>query len=83
MLNYLTNDNLISKYQLVFLPGKSTHQAVFKVMKHMYCSMNNNKVVGTVYLDIAKAFNCISQELLFMKMLRSGFTDGVIKWIRS
>ena len=50
---------MISKYQFGFLPGKSTHQAVFELLKHMYGSLNNNKIVGAVYLDVAKAFNYI------------------------
>ena len=83
LLKYLLDNNLISKYQFGFLPCKSTHQAVFNVIKHMYGSMNNNKVIGAIYLDIAKAFNCISQELLFMKMVRAGFTSNVINWFRS
>ena len=61
------------------LPGKSTHQAVFKVLKHMYGSLNNNKVIGTVFLDVAKAFNCIDQDLLFLKMIRAGFSANVLK----
>ena len=55
ILKYLLDNNLISKFQYGFLPGKSTDQAIFHFVKHLYGSMNNNKLIGTVFLDIAKA----------------------------
>ena len=83
LLKYLLTNNLIVKQQFGFVPGKSTHQAVFKVLKHMYGSLNNNKVIGTVFLDVAKAFNCIDQDLLFLKMIRAGFSANVLRWFQS
>ena len=72
----MTN-NLIVKQQFGFLPGKSKHQVVFKVLKHMYGSLNNNiKVIGTVFLDVAKSFNCIDQELLFEPFFLIMFLSG-------
>ena len=77
------DNNLISEYQYGFLPGKSTQQAVFQFVKHLHGSMNNNKLVGTVFLDIAKAFNCVDHVILCDKMRMSGFSNTVIKWFRS
>ena len=34
-------------------------------------------------LDISKAFNCISHEVLYAKMNSAGFDDSVIQWFRS
>ena len=41
------------------------------------------KVIGTILLDIAKAFNCINHQILFLKMAKAGFSENVIKWFRS
>ena len=34
-------------------------------------------------MDVAKAFNCIDHEILFIKMERAGFGQTVIQWFRS
>ena len=39
--------------------------------------------MGIMLLAIAKAFNCISHNILYSKMKESGFSDMVINWIRS
>ena len=36
--------------------------------------MNNNKIIGTVFLDVAKAFNCINHTVLYNKMYLAGFS---------
>ena len=36
-----------------------------------------------MFLDIAKAFNCISHDILFAKMYQPGFSDNVIRWFKS
>ena len=45
--------------------------------------MNNNTIIGSIFLDIAKAFNCINHRVLFLKMAKAGFSENVIKWFRS
>ena len=39
--------------------------------------------MGMLLLDIAKAFNCVSHELLFIKMYGAGFSPVVIQCFRS
>ena len=73
MLKHLQTNNLISEFQYGFLPGKSTHQAIFHFVKHLFGSMNNNKIIGSVFLDVAKAFNCISHKVLYQKMYENVF----------
>ena len=51
----------------VCLPGKSTHEAIFKTNKHVYSSINNKTLMGMLLLDIAKAFNCMNHDLLFIE----------------
>ena len=58
-LDYLIRNNIMSEYQFVFLPNRSTQEAVFELTKCMYTTINNRKIMGLVFLDVAKAFNPI------------------------
>ena len=51
LLKYLTRNNLLSEYQHGFLPGKSTHEAIFKVVQNVYSNINNKKLTGMILLD--------------------------------
>ena len=83
LLKYLMDQQLISKHQFGFVPGKSTHEAVFKVVQYIYSALNNKKLTGMLLLDISKAFNCISHEVLYSKMFMAGFDISVVQWFRS
>ena len=43
-------------------------------------AVDKRKVVGTVFIDISKAFDCISHSLLLQKMLKIGVTETVLTW---
>ena len=83
LLKYLLDNQIISKNQFGFLPGKSTHEAIFKVVQNVHSALNNKKLTGMLLLDIAKAFNCISHDILLAKMASAGFDRTVIQWFRS
>ena len=39
--------------------------------------MNNKKLLGSICLDISKAFNCIDHEKLYNKMISCGISDSI------
>ena len=83
VLAYFLDNNIISDNQFGFLPGKSTHEAIFRTVQYIYSAMNCKKLVGVLLLDVAKAFNCIDHDILYLKMIRAGFSTSVINWFRS
>ena len=80
LLKYFLDNTILSKSQFGFLPEKSTHESVFNIVRHMYSCINNNKIMGVLFLDIAKAFNCIDHQVLYMKMREVGLSQRVIAW---
>ena len=50
---YIFTNNIISEYQFGFVPGRSTHEAIFKFTKNIYSAINNNKLMSVLFLDIA------------------------------
>ena len=83
LLKYLLDNELLSKKQFGFVPGRSTHEAIFKTVHSIYGSINSRKIMGMLLLDVAKAFNCIDHEILYVKMERAGFGPNVVNWFRS
>ena len=83
VLKYFLDNVMISESQFGFLPGRSTHEAIFKTVQHVYSAINNNKILGMLLLDIAKAFNCVNHEILYLKMDMAGFGPMVISWFKS
>ena len=53
--------------------------------KRVYSSLNNRKIMGMIFLDISKAFNCINHERLYKKLEYIGVSERCIyiKWFKS
>ena len=83
ILKYFMEKNILSKFQFVFLPGRSIQLAVFELVKQIYSAMNNNKIFGSICLDISKAFDCIDHVKLIEKLKSSGMSDLVCTWFKS
>ena len=79
----MMDHQIISDRQYGFLPGKSTHEAIFDLTRHIYSSLNNKKIMGLLFLDISKAFDCIIHEHLICKLAAIGCDPLVIRWFRS
>ena len=77
LITHILENNILSKYQFGFLPGKSTQ------FKNIYSSINNKKIFGAACLDISKAFDCINHRLLLAKLRNLGLSDSTINWFSS
>ena len=80
---YVFTNNIISDFQFGFVPGRSTHEAIFKFVKNIYSAINNNKFIGVLFLDIAKAFNCINHRIFDIILANHGFDPRVRRWFTS
>ena len=73
----------ISTYQYGFCPGKSTQQAIFDLTKVIYSGLNHTKIIASICLDVAKAFDSINHDILLYKLSKIGFTHNAKAWFRS
>ena len=73
----------MSDNQYGFLPGKSTHEAIFYLSRHIYSSINNKKIMALLFLDILKAFDSIINERLLYKLRAIGCDAVVLDWFNS
>ena len=68
---------------MVSSPGKLTQQTIFDLSKFIYSGLNHKKLIGTIFLDVAKAFDCINHDILLHKLLKIGFSQNSLRWFKS
>ena len=83
IMSYFVDNNILSVFQYGLRKGKSTSQAIFDLIKYIYSGLNHEKLIGTVCLDVAKAFDCLNHEILLKKLSKIGFNDHSCNWFRS
>ena len=82
-MKYFLDNSLISECQYGFLPNRSTQEAIFELSKVIYSTINNRKLMGLIFLDVAKAFNCIHHDRLYNKLRNAGCSNRCISWFTS
>ncbi|GFV68892.1 RNA-directed DNA polymerase from mobile element jockey [Trichonephila clavipes] len=75
--------NIIIPEQHGFVTQCSTVTQLLRVTELIHHGFQNNQATGMLFLDIAKAFDKIWHDCLLTKMVRLGFSEQVIKIIRS
>lgn len=80
---FLENNKIISDCQYGFRKGKNSSDALFLVNKIIMNNINNNKKSIIVFVDLAKAFDSIDRNLLFLKLGFIGVQGGALEWFKS
>ena len=83
MLTYFSHHGVISDRQYGFLPGRSTQEAIFDLVMHIFSSINDKKLMSLLFLDISKAFDCILHDRLLCKLRCIGADENVLSWFKS
>ena len=77
---YLSENNLLTKYQHGFRPGHSTQTALISLTDDISKHVDEGYVVAVITLDLEKAFDLISFDILLKKLTYFGFDKRVIRW---
>ena len=80
---YLIENNLLCSQQHGFRPKHSTSTAIINLTDDLVCVIDKCYVVGLISLDLEKAFDLISHDLLLKKLRYFGFDESVINWFRN
>ena len=76
-------ENKFSSLLCGFRAIHSTQKALLKLLQHWQSCLNNSGIVGTILMDLSKAFDCLPHDLLIAKLEAYGFSCISLKLIFS
>lgn len=80
---YFEYFNLTSESQFGFRPGRSTTNAVMKIVDHTLRAFDNKESVALSLLDLSKAFDCIPFSFILQKLKFYGISSDACRIITS
>ena len=76
LLEYFTENNLLSSQQYGFRPNRSTELATLELMDRNIHHMNENHCPVNIYLDFSKAFDSLIYDILLSKLKHYGIQQN-------
>jgi len=61
-------NNILVQEQYGFWIHSTPEQAAFTLINSILTAMNNNQMVGVIFCDLQKAFNCVNHKILLQKL---------------
>ena len=66
-----------SKFLCGFRKGFSTQTSLIRLLHKWQQSLDKKEIIGTVLIDLSKAYDCIQHNLLLAKLKAYGFSSSI------
>jgi hypothetical protein len=83
ILDHLQKNNLITKNQHGFVPGRSTITQLLECLDIWTSILDEGGTVDAIYMDYQKAFDSVPHQRLLAKISSLGIRGNVRNWIQS
>jgi hypothetical protein len=83
LYQHLSYNSILVNEQFGFIKNSSTSDTTYSLLKEILDALNNNLLVGGIFCDLRKAFNCVNHNLLLSKMEFYGIRGISNRLIRS
>ena len=77
------SNNLIHKHQYGFRKNHSTEYAALHIVNYLNSELDRNRTPTNVYLDLSKAFDTLSHNILIRKLKHYGVCDSALNLMKS
>ncbi len=82
LYQFLQKYDILYKFQFGFRKGHSTSLANIEIVKNIRDEILKGKFVLGAYLDLSKAFDTISHDILFHKLEHVGVSGTPLNWFK-
>ena len=82
LTNFFELNKILNPKQYGFRKGISTQDGINELVSNIYNSFENNKHTGAVFLDLSKAFNAVSQDILLKNLNTMELGDSHLCYYR-
>jgi hypothetical protein len=83
LTTHLLSNNLLYNHQYGFLPNRSTEQNLIQILNYITTAFNEGLYCVGVFLDLRKAFDVCSHEILLKKLKKMGISGIAYNWFAS
>jgi sarcosine oxidase/L-pipecolate oxidase len=81
LINHLQLNNLLRKNQYGFQRNRSTEQNLIQVVNYIGNALNKGNYCIGIFLDLRKAFDSCSHDILLSKLEKLGIRGNVLAWL--
>ena len=75
--------NCISSYVSAYRKGCNPQHVLIRLLEEWRQHLDNNKVVGGVFMNLSNAFDCVLQDLLTAKLAAYSVDENLLMYIYS
>jgi len=83
LIDHLLNNDLLYVHQYGFLPSHSTEHNLLQIVNYISKALNDGNYCIGVFLDLKKAFDVCSHEILLKKLRKMGIRDTTLLWFKN
>ena len=76
-------ENILSNFISAYRKAYSSNHVLLRLLENWKKSLDNKNFVGTVLMDLSKAFDCIPHDLLVAKLHAYGLSEDTVTFIYS
>ena len=74
LTEHIDTNNILNPKHFGFRKNSTTEDAIFQLTHEILTALNTKKMVGTIFFDLAKAFDSVNHSLLIQKLPHYGIT---------